>query len=288
MTLRQFALTVFITLIPTLSAFAQNEKFSVAAEEVRIDVLVTENGKPVGDLQAVDFEVMDNGVAQEVQYVTLQRQTPINAILVFDLSMSVAGNLHNRLKDAANAFLSDLGKDDYAALIMFNNAVSLGSSPTRNFENLKRSLEHAQPSGRSALIDAGYAALMLTELRPDPPLLIIFSDGLDTCSWLTAPAVLETAKSTDAVVYAVSTGTVSENAFLRELTRITGGRDIELTKDLAFSFLQILAEFRQSYLLTYIPRGVVESGWHRLDVRVKNRAAKVRSRPGYLHEPSKE
>jgi VWFA-related protein len=283
---RRFALPAILLLMTALHASAQNAEFSVAAEEVRIDVLVTENGKPVEGLQVDDFEVLDNGVPQEIQYVTLQRQTPIRATLVFDLSMSVAGKVHDRLKEASNAFLADLGKEDQVALVLFNNAVILGSRSTRDFENLKLSLERAHPAGRSALIDASYAALMLAESRSDPPLLIIFSDGRDTCSWLTAPAVLETAKRIDAVVYAVSTGRLPERTFLKELTRISGGAEIQFTTDLTFTFLQILREFRQSYLLTYIPRGVSEGGWHRLNVQVKKRKVKVRSRPGYIRGSS--
>jgi VWFA-related protein len=285
---RQFAVLTIFFLTFALQASAQTAAFSVAAEEVRIDVLVTEKGKPVAGLQASDFEVLDNDVPQKIQYVTLQKQTPIQATLVFDLSMSVAGKVHDRLKEASNAFLADLGKEDHVALVMFNNAVILGSRSTRDFENLKLSLERAHPAGRSALIDASYAALMLAESKSDPPLLIIFSDGRDTCSWLTAPAVLETAKRNDAVVYAVSTGRLPESTFLKELTRISGGSEIEFSTDLTFAFLQILQEFRQNYLLTYIPHGVPEGGWHRLNVRVKNSTVKVRSRPGYLRDASKE
>ena len=41
-------------------------------------------------------------------------------------------------------------------------------------------------------------------------------------------------------------------------------------------------EFRHRYLLSYTPRGVARDGWHRLEVRVKNRRATIKARPGYL------
>jgi Ca-activated chloride channel homolog len=282
MIFRKLALPAILMLWPVFNAPAQDATFSIAAEEVRIDVLVTEHGKPITGLGADDFEILDNGVPQEIQYVTLQRQTPISATLVFDLSMSVAGKWLDQLKKAASAFLSDLGKEDHAALILFNNAILLGSPPTRDFAGIKLALDRALPSGRSSLIDASYAGLLLAESRPDPPLLIIFSDGRDTLSWLTADAVLETAKHNDAVVYAVSTEKLPESSFLGNLTRVAGGAQVESAQDLTFAFLTILEEFRQSYLITYTPRSVTESGWHKLDVRVKRKSAKVRSRPGYL------
>jgi VWFA-related protein len=267
-----------------LTAFAQDTTFSIEAEEVRIDVLVTENGKPKSGLTAADFEVLDSGVPQEIQYATLQNQTPVSATLVFDMSRSVDGPMLDHLKRAARSFLGDLKKEDQAALLTFNNAVTLGSAPTRDIERLRSALDQVQPFGNSSLIDGSYAGLVLAQSSPNPPLLTIFSDGRDTFSWLTAEAVLETAKRNGAVVYAVSTARLPEKAFLRDLARLTGGSvfEVESTYNLDEVFRGILGEFRQRYLVTYTPRGVPEGGWHMLEVRVKKGAAKVSARPGYM------
>jgi VWFA-related protein len=81
----------------------------------------------------------------------------------------------------------------------------------------------------------------------------------------------------------VSTGR-SQSSFLRDIADDTGGRWYEVgsTKDIRATFLQILAEFRERYVLSYTPRGVDTKGWHRLEVRVNGRRATVRARPGYL------
>jgi len=113
-------------------------------------------------------------------------------------------------------------KEDHAALIMFNNAVILGSPPTRDFAQIIRALDQAQPFGNTSLIDASYAGLLLAESRPDPPLLIVFSDGRDTFSWLMGEAVLETAKYNDAVVYAVSTDRRQTKHFSTILPNLPG------------------------------------------------------------------
>jgi VWFA-related protein len=249
-----------------------------------MDVLVTDHGKPLASLGAGDFEVFDNGVRQEIRSATLQKHTPISATLVFDMSSSVVGQLLDHLKEAARGFLDNLRSEDYAALIMFNNAVVLGAPPTHDFAQVKLALDQGQPFGKTSLIDGSYAGLVLAESRPDQPLLIIFSDGLDTFSWLTSEAVLDTAKSNDAVVYAVSSDRLPSKTFLHDLTRLTGGSLFEAksTGHLPALFLSILEEFRQRYLVCYTPQGVSETGWHEVDVRVKDRSAKVRARPGYL------
>ena len=271
-----------------VAAAPQRDTFRVTAEEVRIDALVTENGRPVSRLEAADFEVFDNGVPQEIRYAALQKDTPISATLVFDLSRSVAGELLDSLKEAASALLDDFKTEDHAALITFNNAVALGSPPTRDFAGVRRALDKVKAFGNSALIDACYAGLTLAETRPDPPLLIIFSDGRDTFSWLTERAALETAKRSHAVVYTVSTGMLPKKAFLRDVTDLTGGTlfEVESTRNLPEVFVGILNEFRRRYLLTYTPQGVPEAGWHELVVRVNRSSARVRARPGYVRRNS--
>jgi VWFA-related protein len=268
----------------TLAAAAQEQTISVAAEEVRVDVLVSDNGKPIADLKAADFEVRDNGVVQEIQYAKPQQQMPISATLVFDMSGSVAGEKLRLLKEAANGFLADLKKEDSVALITFNQAVVLGSPLTRDISRIKAALDKAQGRGNSSLIDAGYAGLLLAESGTELPLLIIFSDGLDTFSWLTAESVLETAKHHDVVVYAVSTRRMPDKSFLSDLVEFTAGSlfEVEFIENLPAVLLRILDEFRQRYLLTYIPTGVSDIGWHKLDVRVKRKKATVRARAGYM------
>ena len=290
MTHRWLTPLVIFLLAPFIALAAQKATFSVEAEEVRIDVSVTENGRPVSGLSAVDFEVLDNGVPQDVRYATLQSRTPVSATLIFDLSNSVAGQLLDHLKEAARAFLNDLKKEDQAALITFNHAVILGSAPTRDLQRIRLALDQAQPFGNSALIDGSYAGLVLAQTSPNPPLLIVFSDGRDTVSWLTGDSVLETAKRNGAVVYAVSPSPLPEKTFLRDLAKLTGGLPFEVksTSDLAATFLSILDEFRQRYLITYTPRGVSESGWHKLEVRMKNRSSTIRARPGYLRASAEQ
>jgi VWFA-related protein len=295
------SLAIFL-MTGVLAAAAQKSDFIVSAEEVRVDVLVTENSKPVGGLTAADFEVFDNGVRQEVRYATLQKQMPVCTILVFDMSRSIAGEMLAYLRDAAGKLLADLEGEDHAALITFNNAVILGSLPTRDLGRIKLALDKAKPIGNSSLIDASYAGLMLAQSRSDPTLIIIFSDGRDTLSWLRGDTVLEAAKRNEAVVYGVSSERIlgrtllsaeslfasedrmPKKTFLTDLIGLTGGSlmHVDLDMDLAAAFRGVLKEFRHRYLVTYTPQGVPQSGWHNIEVRLKNRSAKVMTRPGYM------
>jgi VWFA-related protein len=248
-----------------------------------VDVLVTEDGKPVRGLGAADFEIFDNGVRQEVDLVSFE-QLPLNVVFTFDMSGSVVGERLVHLRTAGGAVLDGLKEGDRAALVAFNHAVSLGTGLTGDPGRVRAALERAEPDGNTSLIDASFAGMMLGESEVGRSLVIVFSDGVDTSSWLKPRAVLEVAKRTDAVVYAASSGLRSKAEFLRDLTEQTGGRlfEVESTKSLSAVFLEVLEEFRQRYVVSYSPSGVSKEGWHQLTVRVRGRNATVRARPGYL------
>jgi Ca-activated chloride channel family protein len=262
---------------------APQGRFAVSVDVVRVDALVTADGHPVHGLTATDFEVRDNGVVQQVDLVDTE-QLPVNAILALDMSGSVAGDRLAHLRNAGHALVDALRKDDRAALVSFSHVVALGSGLTSDFNRVRQALDRAQPNGNTSLVDASYAGLILGESNAGRALMIAFSDGLDTASWLTPDRVLDTGKRSDVVVYGVSLAGEGKATFLRDLGAVTGGSLIEIasTKDLDAEFLRVLDEFRQRYLLSYSPRGVTKEGYHRLEVRVKERDVRVKARPGYL------
>ena len=263
------------------AAQTQPPTFSAKVEAVRVDALVTDKGQPVLGLTASDFEVLDNGVPQQLDFVSYE-QIPLNIVLALDMSDSVAGERLTHLREAGSALLAGLKQGDQAALVTFSRIVGLRSGLTTNASIVRRALNEANGVGPTSLVDGAYAGLMVGESDVGRALLIVFSDGLDTASWLTPQAVIDTAKRSDAVVYGVSVGR-GRPEFLRDLSATTGGRlfEVEKTANLSAIFLEVLQEFRQRYLVSYTPRGVAKDGWHRLDVRVKRKGT-VKARPGYL------
>jgi Ca-activated chloride channel homolog len=272
-----------LLLVPAAGVETQSPAFSAKVEAVRVDVLVTDKAQTVLGLGPADFEILDNGVGQQVDLVSFD-QIPLNVILAFDMSNSVAGERLEQLRAAGAAVIGGLKRGDQGALVTFSHLVSLRAPLTANVSAVRAALDVAESVGNTALVDGSYAAMMLGESDPGRALVIVFSDGLDTSSWLTADAVLDTAKRSDVVVYGVSVRSQVKPEFLRDLSTFTAGRlfEIEKTANLGATFLGILEEFRHRYLVSYTPRGVATDGWHRLDVRVKNRRATVKVRPGYL------
>lgn len=259
------------------------QAFRSGIEVVRLDVLVLDRGEPVRGLRAGDFEVRDNGVVQQIDHVSFE-QIPLNVVLALDMSGSLGGDRLEHLRGAAGALLDGLEGDDQAALVTFSDMVAQRSGLTKDFGQVRGALDRMTANGFTALVDGAFAGMMLAQSDPDRALEVIFSDGLDTASWLTPSAVLDAAKRSDAVVYCVFAGPRRAPPFLRDLAALTGGQVFENPDVAALrpTFTRILAEFRQRYLVTYSPRDVAPGGWHQLRVSVRGRRATVKARPGYM------
>ena len=292
---------VLAALVVTATVIVDAQRFTSRAVGIRVDVLVTEGGRLVRGLNAGDFDVRDEGVPQTVSRLELE-QIPLNLILVFDTSGSVAGNRLRALLEAGNALLDGLREHDRVALLSFSTRVRLLTPLTSNRQQIHAAFDTLEAHDATSLRDAAFAGLALREADPGRTLLLIFSDGDDTSSWLTTSRVIETAKRTDAVVYAVAVPnqrafwtpqggatihTVKDaGKFLDSLTEETGGRVLfaSSNSDLRATFTKTLAEFHDRYVLFYTPTGVSATGWHRLEVKLKGKSGKVTARRGYSAE----
>jgi VWFA-related protein len=266
-------LAAAVTLQPT---------FSTRVEGVRVDVLVTDSSRrPLRGLTAADFMIRDNGVAQQVDVVSFG-EIALNVGLAFDLSESVAGPRLAQLTAASRALTAELEPADQSALVTFDTVVSLPCPLSTSRSCVSGALNAATPQRETALVDGVFAGMMVGESEVGRSLLMVFSDGLDTASFLNAERVLELGRRSDVVVYPV-TSKGARPDFLDDLASLTGGRlhEVDAQSDLSATFRSILEEFRYRYLVTYTPRGVSRGGWHKLEVRINRSGATVRARPGY-------
>src|SRR4029079_3331505 len=115
---RRMAVIGASLLTATAATGAQDPVFSSKVEAVRVDVLVTERDKGgvVRGLQPGDFELLDNGVAQQVDLVSFE-QIPLNVVLAFDMSESVSGDRLDQLRDASAKLVSGVTKDAHAGVV---------------------------------------------------------------------------------------------------------------------------------------------------------------------------
>ena len=271
---------VIAALLAAQVASTPQTTFRAGVELVELDVSVTRSGVPVAGLTARDFALTDNGAPQDVESVMLER-LPLSVTLVLDTSQSVAGDRLRQLVQAGEGLTAALRHDDRAALLTFSHVVDLRVPMTADLESVRTALADMTGNGATALRDAVHLALQLQPHDETRPLVLLFTDGHDTASWLTEDAALDSARRAGVVIHAVR---VESDGFLDKLTQITGGRTWSASSDrqLRELFTKALDEMRARYLLTYTPHGVPQTGWHELKVKLKNGSADVAARRGYF------
>lgn len=246
-------------------------------------MLVTDGRRPVAGLTARDFEVRDNGVVQSIELVNAA-DVPLNIVLAFDTSASTEGQRQRDLIAAVDVLLDRLKPADRVALTTFSHAVTPKIALTTDLARVRGQLLQVTPSGRTAVMDGVYVALTTTLAQSGRSLVLVYTDGSDVSSWLRTEDLLESARRSNAVIYAVTSADARRVSALENLADATGGEILRVrsSADLRNSFDGILQDFRSRYILAYTPSGVPSSGFHRLDVRVKPRGLTVKARPGYI------
>jgi VWFA-related protein len=279
---------------------AQTPTFRAQIDVVRVDVLATDRGRPIRGLTAANFELRDNGVAQRIDAIW-GATLPIDVMLVLDASDSVRGLVLEHLKRAALALTESLGAKDRVQLWTFSHRVSLAVAPTSDQDAVRRSVDRMEAGGATALLDAIYTAFTSRAPGPNRSIALLFSDGKDNRSWLTETEVIDAARNSETVVYAVASrplglvgpvdnpvsGTGPDEDLLAAITNGSGGRLLWTTNEqqLRQRFLDVLEELRSRYVLSYTLGGSPTPGWHAIKVRLKNRTGEVRARAGYTVAP---
>jgi Ca-activated chloride channel homolog len=271
-------------------AFAQPPLFRSRVDMVRLDVSVRRSDRPVAGLRADDFLLTDNGRPQRIETASLEAM-PLSVLLVLDTSGSMAGPRFGNLISGAKGVLKNLKPDDRVALLTFSSNVRRAVELTGDFDRIDRALDELTPFGATSLRDALYTSLKVTIAPESRGVALVFSDGVDTTSWLTAEQTLTSVKAVDLVIYGVELTDSSPGALppargdqiLVPVTEGTGGRRwvTDQSARIGPLLLEALADMRARYLLTYYPDPVTR-GWHDLKVALKSGRGDILTRPGYL------
>jgi len=297
-------------LVTTCLGAQERQVFKVSVDGVVVDVLVLDaKRRAVSGLAAGDFELRDSGVVQTIESVSFE-DVPLRIMLVLDTSASVRGMPLTHLKDAVRSVIDGLHPGDEAALMTFSGTIALRSDWTADRKALHRAIDEATAGGATTLHDVAEAALLLRSPTPGRAVVLMFSDGADTASWLPGEHVIELAQRTDAVVYVVTlarqgrrepgyradftsglqprldnvSAPVFMERFVDRLADESGGAVLQADDSAALrsTFEQLMLEFRSRYLLTYTPAGVEATGWHPIEVKLTHGAGRVVARRGYL------
>jgi Ca-activated chloride channel family protein len=281
-----------------LSLEAGQTPFRGGVDVVALTVTATgPGGKYVTDLKAEDFTVLEDGKPQQVDLFE-RANTPLAVSILLDSSTSMFRELPLAQK-AASDFVTRLKPADVAQVIDFDRRVEVLQKFTGDREALERAIYRVAARGSTSMFNAIYIALreLGALAKPDAgqvrrDVIVVLSDGEDTSSLVTYDHVLDGAKRSQSVIYAIGLGfgaaparrdAVHPDFALRSLAQETGGR-LFLARDgsgLADVYNQIADELASQYVIGYTSTNASRAGWRQVSVKIARPSTTARTRAGY-------
>jgi Ca-activated chloride channel family protein len=267
-----------VTLALLLAGLGQ---FSATVDLVEVYASVTDpTGQIVGDLEAGDFIVRENGVEQRIE--TFARgEFPLTVVLALDRSFSMSGAPLRLAREAARTFLEQLRDTDQALVVAVGSQVEPLGELSTDRRAQYAALDGLVPWGTTSLHDAIIAVVNRAGQGTGRRAVIVLSDGHDRYSSASAEDVLTRVRESDVLVYGISLGKAPSPLF-GQLATLSGGRAFHVTAPamLAGVFGAVARELRTQYLLGYTPPPG-PAGWRTIDVQVRRAEVRVRARTGY-------
>jgi Ca-activated chloride channel family protein len=296
------ASTACLLVAATLGVFAQ-QTFRAAVDLVHFGVTVVDKqGLPVVGLKREDFEIIENGKKQSLQFFTEgdpEEAPPMHLGLLLDTSGSMADDL----KDARAAAVKFVNAMEHASdftLVDFDTEVRVARFSPADYPRLVERIRMRRPDGWTALYDALGVYLNGAQAQDGQKVLVLYTDGGDTRSSLTFADALDLLKASDVTVYAIgylehqsSSGRFQQRAELERFASMTGGQAYFPMgpKDLEGVFEKIRKEIGARYSLGYVSSDERADGrWRGVQIKLLRhdlKGIRLRTRSGY-YAPYKE
>ena len=277
--------------------------------------VVDAQNRPVPGLGLGDFEVLEDGVAQEIGMVQ-DIDAEFNLVLLLDCSTSTLVDRKAVLESAKQFVLAARPSDQVGIYLLSDAYLQVVSPLTADREALLHMIDQIpRLSGGTPLYDAitlSYAQ-ELARRRWERNALVVISDGMDNelqrknsrsiPSVVAFEDLLRAVAEINSAIYPIflepeEFGVRVERSWrerqrqstdqarnrMQQLAERTGGRlfRAKSLRDLDAVYEQVTEELRSIYTLGYYPSNQEFDGeWRRIRVHVDGHDAYVRTRPGY-------
>jgi Ca-activated chloride channel family protein len=288
-----------VLLLATVCVGQKEPTFHVDVPLVNVFASVTDKaGAPIGGLTKEDFQLFENGKAQNIAVFERDTSAPLAIVLAVDLSGSVYKDFAAEQQAAQHFAKAVLRKQDRANVVAFADGTREVTGFTGDAKRIAAGLGELRPgSGGTAF----YSTVSLASdlLRPEHGrrVLLMISDGDNTVNGVSYQDALDEAVRDEVMIYSIIDVPVASSAgrdlagehAMITLAEQTGGRAYyadQATLDQVFR--RVADDLRAQYLLGYYARKPApeeEGAFRSIAVKMTNPAnsAKysVRNRPGY-------
>lgn len=276
------------------------QQFKTGVDLTTFGVTVTDRkGNIVTDLSLQDFDIVEDGAAQAIQYFARgegDTGLPMHLGLMLDASGSMQTDM-KLAQGAAVKFLNMLPSAEDITLVDFDTRVRITRYPQRDFARLVERIRQRKPDGWTALYDALGTYLDGADRQEGRKVLVMYTDGGDTRSALSFGDTLDLLKASRVTVYAIglvdNTGSARHQLqmTLRQIAEATGGQAFFPTamKEVESAYEKVLAEINGQYHLGYVSTNTATNGaWRKVDIKLKRGDLRLRARKGYFapYKPS--
>src|SRR5258706_10283402 len=227
-----FLLTACVSIGVTRIA-AQTPTFRTGIDLATFGVTVVDRkGEYLTDLNAEDFEIVEDGQKQTLKYFArgtdLESGPEMHVGLLFDTSGSMTEDI-KLSRSAAVKFLNTLSDAKDMTLVDFANEVRVAKYGQKDFARMVERIRGRTPDGETALYDAMGVYLDGASDDEGRKILVLYTDGGDTRSTISFRDLMTLIRASDATVYSVgsldhSRGRIEERARLSQLAEATGGQ----------------------------------------------------------------
>jgi Ca-activated chloride channel family protein len=280
-----------------LASAQQLPVFHGGVDLVHLGVTVTDRkGNLVTDLRADDFEIDEDGKKQTIQYFASGLDSGPETLhthlgLLLDVSESMGEDI-GFTKTAAIKFLNSLLEAVDITMIDFDTEVRATRYSQADFVRLIERIRLQKASGNTALYDAIGVYLTGAEGQDGRKVMLLYTDGGDTRSSMSFVDLYSLLKASDATLYVIgelehqlSLSRTEQRMRLQQMAEATGGQAFfpVSVKELDQMYEKVLAEVRAQYTIGYVPTNDTADGaWRKVDVKVRRKDCRVRSRKGYF------
>jgi len=290
--------SLLVILMASAGLLASGQQvFRAGVDLVHFGVVVTDKqGSPILGLKAEDFEIVEGGKVQKLQFFAGGDPVgapPLHLGFMIDNSGSMIKDISD-VRTAAIKFLNRVENITDVTLADFDTEVRVARFGPDDFPRLIERIRSGQPDGYTALYDALGVYLNGAAQLTGDKILVLYTDGGDTRSAIRQSELLDLLKVSDVTVYSIGylqhqgSGRGEQQQILTRFAETTGGQAFfpTTTKDLDKMYDNILREIAGRYSLGYVSSNQKMDGtWRNVRIRIVNKPelkdVKIRTRAGY-------